>query len=412
MKNKKINVLFDATWIAKYHYAKTMHGGLRVAVELTKRLANSESCNAFYMNTSFEKGENRQLSNYVQNELMLSKDFVVSNHSNWLTINDYLSKIPKTTRLIEAIKQRHPFPLKKSQLDRFTVYHSPVDPIPDIIKEHKKIKPFLTALDLIPLIRPEYAYSGFGEYLKKVYDSIDQNTIVLAISESTKNDLLNYRKDLKEENVVVSYIAADKNIFYANKEANNKDAILKKHQIKYSKYFFTLNALAKYKNIEHVIQSFLQYIKANNENDTGLVIIGHNRESDFRQSLEFKYRQFSQIQFIEYVPDEDLSVIYSNARAFLYMSLYEGFGLPILEAMQCGVPVICSNTSSMPEVIGDCGICINPLDIDLLSQSIAKMDHDDDYRKQCIELGLERSKLFSWDKYASDIVSAYSRYTE
>ena len=101
---------------------------------------------------------------------------------------------------------------------------------------------------------------------------------------------------------------------------------------------------------------------------------------------------------IGYVEDEDMSALYSGAEMFIYPSLYEGFGIPVLEAMKCGLPVICSNLTSLPEVIGDCGIQINPYSDEELIQAMEKMYYDRDFREKCIVKGLERAKLFTWKK--------------
>ena len=104
---------------------------------------------------------------------------------------------------------------------------------------------------------------------------------------------------------------------------------------------------------------------------------------------------------IGYVDDVDLAPLYSGAKMFVYPSLYEGFGLPVLEAMQCGCPVITSNVSSIPEVIGDAGIQIDPKNDDELIQAYEKMYFDEEFAKECTRRGLERAKLFSWEKCAN-----------
>jgi glycosyltransferase involved in cell wall biosynthesis len=115
----------------------------------------------------------------------------------------------------------------------------------------------------------------------------------------------------------------------------------------------------------------------------------------------------NRIIFTGYIPDEDLSAIYSGATAFIYPSLYEGFGLPPLEAMQCGTPVITSNTSSLPEVVGDAGIMINPTDEDALCQAILTIIQDSQLRKTLSEKGRERAQQFSWAKCAEETVKVY-----
>ena len=109
------------------------------------------------------------------------------------------------------------------------------------------------------------------------------------------------------------------------------------------------------------------------------------------------------------VPDEDLATIYSNAHSFYYMSLYEGFGLPPLEAMQCGIATVTSNTSSLPEVVGDAGIMLEPNDSESLCNTMWKLYSDESLRKEYCLKGIEQSKLFSWEKCAIEHINIYSK---
>jgi glycosyltransferase involved in cell wall biosynthesis len=109
-----------------------------------------------------------------------------------------------------------------------------------------------------------------------------------------------------------------------------------------------------------------------------------------------------------YVPDADLAALYSGARGFVYPSLYEGFGLPVLEAMQCGTPVITSDSSSLPEVVGDTSLLVPPTDADALSDALLRLVTDDGLVADLGRRGLERSALFSWDRTAEETVRAYA----
>lgn len=109
------------------------------------------------------------------------------------------------------------------------------------------------------------------------------------------------------------------------------------------------------------------------------------------------------------VPDEDLASLYSHAHSFYYMSFYEGFGLPPLEAMQCGVATVTSNTSSLPEVVGDAGIMLSPDDDDALSQTMLNLYANENLRREYSEKGLKRSKLFSWKKSADELAVIYKK---
>ena len=113
--------------------------------------------------------------------------------------------------------------------------------------------------------------------------------------------------------------------------------------------------------------------------------------------------------FTGFVPDEELPFIYDGARVFLYLSLFEGFGLPPLEAMACGVPVICSNTTSLPEVVGDAGITITPTDSNAVALALKQILSDTLLAEKMRESGRDRSRLFSWENTARATLAIYGQ---
>ncbi|MCF6187443.1 MAG: glycosyltransferase family 4 protein [Desulfobulbaceae bacterium] len=113
--------------------------------------------------------------------------------------------------------------------------------------------------------------------------------------------------------------------------------------------------------------------------------------------------------FTGFVADEHLSALYSGAEAFLYPSLYEGFGLPPLEAMQCGLPVITSKTSSLPEVVGDAGILVDPLDKEEICQAMLSLLENRELRSRLVGKGLERAAQFSWRRCAQQTAAGYRK---
>ncbi|OGP12527.1 MAG: hypothetical protein A2052_00015 [Deltaproteobacteria bacterium GWA2_54_12] len=115
------------------------------------------------------------------------------------------------------------------------------------------------------------------------------------------------------------------------------------------------------------------------------------------------------VHFAGFINDEDLSAVYSMASLFVYPSLYEGFGLPILEAMACGTPVVTSKTSSMPEVAGDAAALIDPSDADELAFSMRQLLESDAKRAELVIKGFERAKMFSWEKCARETLAVYRR---
>jgi glycosyltransferase involved in cell wall biosynthesis len=110
-----------------------------------------------------------------------------------------------------------------------------------------------------------------------------------------------------------------------------------------------------------------------------------------------------------YVAQEDLPALYAGARIFLFPSLYEGFGMPILEAMAHGTPVLTSNVTSLPEVAGDAAVQVDPLDVEAIAQGIRRLVEDAQLREACIRRGLDRVKAFTWERTARETLAVYRK---
>jgi glycosyltransferase involved in cell wall biosynthesis len=115
------------------------------------------------------------------------------------------------------------------------------------------------------------------------------------------------------------------------------------------------------------------------------------------------------VDFLDFVPDDDLAALFSACEAFVFPSLYEGFGLPPLEAMASGAPVICSNTSSLPEVVGDAALLINPRDVGEIANAIERVITDSALRDELRTKGLAQAKKFSWERAARETLAVYER---
>ena len=172
------------------------------------------------------------------------------------------------------------------------------------------------------------------------------------------------------------------------------------------KYMFSLCSLNPRKNLIFSIRNFLKFT-AKNKLEDYILVLGGAYFDGFEKVMNEELSEFGdlseKILRIGYVDDEDLSALYSGAEVFLFPSLYEGFGMPVLEAMQCGLPVICSNCTSIPEVIGDCGIQINPPNDEVMVSAMEKMSFDKTFHSECAQKGLERAKIFTWQK-CGDII--------
>lgn len=141
--------------------------------------------------------------------------------------------------------------------------------------------------------------------------------------------------------------------------------------------------------------------------------IGNPQWPKAREKLEKLIKELNlkeDVIFLGYVPTEELPKFYNAADLFVYPSLYAGFGLPPLEAMACGTPVITSNLSSLPEVVGNAGIMINPYDKNQLVKAMYKVLTDKNLRENLIKKGLERAKIFNWEKAARETLRVYSTF--
>jgi glycosyltransferase involved in cell wall biosynthesis len=312
-------------------------------------------------------------------------------------------------RLAGRMVKRYERPIRPSYLSECDIFHSPYHPIPPQVKEARTVSRFLTVYDLIGLLHPEFfTFKHAHHIIKSVVDNIDPETWVLSISQATKDDLCSYRKDIDPDRVIVTPLAAS-DMFYPNRDDDDLRRVSQKYNIPEHPYILSLSTLEPRKNIDHTIRCFAKLIEQEHISDLSLVLVGTkgwNYDKIFEEVLA-KPELKDRIIITGYADDMDLSAIYSGALAFVYPSFYEGFGLPPLEAMQCGVPVITSNTSSLPEVVGDAGIMVSPTDTDALCQAMLTVYRDQAVRESMSVMALKRAGLFSWDACLAETVKAY-----
>ena len=219
---------------------------------------------------------------------------------------------------------------------------------------------------------------------------------IIADSMSTKNDLVKTYQ-LNPDKISVIYLAhAD---HFKPQPKTEIDRVKTKYHLQ-SPYLLSLNTQEPRKNLQKVIEAFKAYLIAHPKTDLELVLVGRHGWGEKLTS------NHPQIKFLGFVSDQDLPALYSGAQAFIYPSLYEGFGLPVLEAMACGTPVITSNLSSLPEVTGEAGILINPQDVFELRDAIQKAITRHDFLSQ---QSLQQARQFSWQKTAQQTLSVYEK---
>lgn len=289
------------------------------------------------------------------------------------------------------------------------VFHSPFHPIPEAVRAARGLGKVLTVYDLIPILFPWFVESGaMSELLRRALTSIRDDGFALCISESTKRDLCEYL-DLDPTRAIVTHPAAADHLFYPMENDHQLRAVHERYGLPAGPYLLSLCTLEPRKNIDHTIRCFLRVLEQEHLKDLYLVLIGAkgwDYDRIFRE-IPANSRYRDRIIVTGFVADEDLAAIYSQALAFVYPSFYEGFGLPVLEAMKCRVPVIASNTSAIPEVIGDAGITLDPKDADALCDAIARVYRDRALREGLAARSLARAALFSWEGCVTETVRAY-----
>ncbi len=287
------------------------------------------------------------------------------------------------------------------------IFHSTFYPFPKAIRAQRQLKRFMTVHDLIPIRCPQFFGDEQGDLSRRIVDCIEADDWVVTNSESTKNDLCDYAQ-LDPSRVFVTPLAASEMFFHCT-DGKRVSSVKKRYHIPDRPYVLSVCTLEPRKNIEQVIRSFIQLVQEQHINDLNLVLVG-TEGWDFGgilDEIEHASTMKERIVVTGYVLDEDLTALYSGAMMFVYPSFYEGFGLPPLEAMQCGVPVVTSNTSSLPEVVGDAGIMVDPKDGESLSQAMLDIYSQSSLRETLSRKSLERANLFSWKKCSQRTVAAY-----
>ena len=260
----------------------------------------------------------------------------------------------------------------------------------------------VTIHDLKYVLHPEFM--GSKGKLKSIYlknlmrHAAKHCDKLITVSESTRNDLLKvfpHMSGLKERARVV-YEAATVSM-KTNRE------MIKRFELD-KPYFLYLGELRPHKNVGRVIQAFMQFkTQVSPDADIRLIVAGKPHKSFVMPADAHR----EDIIFTGYVKDDDAYTLYSNALAYCLPSLYEGFGLPILEAMKCGCPVITSDFSSTAEVAGEAGVLVDPLSVDAIADAMSRIYTDGVFRQELVAKGYEREKEFSWAKAAEETLVIY-----
>ncbi len=231
---------------------------------------------------------------------------------------------------------------------------------------------------------------------------------MFCISHATRDDLCNELPWLNPQRVFVTHLAADK-VFRPVREPDALKAVRRKYGIPEGRYLLTLGSLQPRKGMEHAIKAFRELAAASPSFDLNLVIAGPRgwKDNAIIAAATADPTLAGRVRLTGRVEEEDLSALYSGAAAFVFASLYEGFGLPVLEAMQCGTPVISANTTSLPEVVGAAGLLVAPRDLDALCGAILEIANSDTRASELSRAAIARAREFSWARCAEETIAGY-----
>jgi glycosyltransferase involved in cell wall biosynthesis len=263
-----------------------------------------------------------------------------------------------------------------------------------------------TIYDLTTILFPQFHKRNVVEHHERIFNYFKKNaSLIIAISENTKSDIVKYLH-IPEDKIRTIYCGVGDE-FRRIEDVQYLKSRLKGIGIDYP-YILYLGTLEPRKNLERLIEAFIQLKKGKRINEKLVVsgLKGWGYQSIFDRVASSSIEK--EVIFAGFVPNEFLPFLYNGASAFVYPSLYEGFGLPVLEAMACGVPVVTSNVSSLPEVAGDAAVLINPYSVDELADRIWRILSYEDLRNSCITKGIERAKSFTWERCAMETLKAFN----
>jgi glycosyltransferase involved in cell wall biosynthesis len=292
-----------------------------------------------------------------------------------------------------------PLDLRRERIDLFHTPHYVLPPL-------TPCRSVVTIHDCIHLRFPQYLPSrlGYAYARSSMWLATHRSSRVLTVSEASKRDILKYFH-IPESKIQVIYNGIDER-FSTPPAAEDVERIRERYQLD-GRFVLYAGNIKPHKNIERLIDAF-HTLKSRGFEDVRLLIIGDeiSKYATLRRAVH-RHKLHKHVRFFGFVSDQTLAVLYRLAAVFVFPSLYEGFGLPPLEAMASGTPVITSNVSSLPEVVGNAALLIDPYKSDEIANAMERLLTDDRLRNDLRDRGLSRVRDFSWDQTAERVRAIY-----
>jgi glycosyltransferase involved in cell wall biosynthesis len=319
----------------------------------------------------------------------------------WLaSLGENLRPVAETSTNYSIIEQiRIPLALKREGV---TLFHAPHYVLPPLVP----CRSVVTIHDCIHLMFPQYLPNrlALGYARASIVAAARRATRVLTVSESSKRDILRF-VHIKPEKIDVIYNAYDER-FTVEPREEDVDRVRERFQL-HDEFVLYAGNVKPHKNLERLIEAF-HLVRRRGLDHLKLVLIGDeiSRYAALRRAVH-RHQLHKYVRFLGYLPEETLAVMYRLAGVFVFPSLYEGFGLPPLEAMASGTPVVTSNVSSLPEVAGDAAVLVDPYDPKAIADGIYQVLTDDQFRRDLRARGAARARQFSWEQSVRRVREIY-----
>lgn len=290
----------------------------------------------------------------------------------------------------------------ETALARLDLLHSP-DFIPPFRRTCQSV---ITIHDLAFMLYPDLLTSDSARYYGQIRQAVQSTDHIIAVSDSTKDDVIRLL-DVPAERITVVHEAANP-VFRPVRDSVALDAIRQKYGLS-DPFLLFVGTLEPRKNLPELLHA-LHLIRKRRGPIVSLAVVGGRGwlyETIFGTTEALKLKDA--VHFLGRVPTEDLMLLYNAATCFVLPSRYEGFGLPVLEAMCCGTPVVASNISSLPEVVGDAGLLVSPDNAEAWARAIEEVVSSPELRERMREKGLQRARRFTPARMARETLAVYRR---
>lgn len=272
----------------------------------------------------------------------------------------------------------------------------------------KKLKTVVTIHDLGAEFLKQYHQFPQKLYLNRATEyAAAKADCLIAVSESTKKDLMT-KLGVPEEKIAVIYEGVDHD-FFKPQEEKAIDQVRQKYHLP-AEYLLFVGTIQPRKNLLRLIEAFNLLQRDAKYHNLSLILVG--KEGWLAQEIykaPIRLRIQDRVRFLNHVSKSDLPALYSGAKVFVFPSLYEGFGLPIVEAMSCGVPVITSSTSATAEIAGDAAVVIDPYQVNEIFEAVKELVDNKKNREDLVKKGLIRSKKFTWEEAARKTIKVFEK---